>query len=56
MLAGSLTLPLVIYVITANSIFGIAAGFLYWKKGLEAAMIAHIFAHVVLISAIHLSL
>jgi len=55
MLAGGLTVPLVIYVVTANSIFGIVAGFLYWKKGLEAAMIAHIFAHVVLITAIYLS-
>lgn len=55
MLAGGLTLPLVIYVITGNSIFGIAAGFLYWKKGLEAAIIAHISAHVVLITAIYLS-
>ena len=55
MLSGGLTLPIVIYVITANSIFGIVAGFLYWKKGLEAAIIAHIFAHVVLISAIYLA-
>lgn len=55
MLAGGLTVPLVAYVVTANSIFGIFAGFLYWKKGLEAAMIAHIFAHVVLITAISLS-
>lgn len=55
MLAESLTLPLVIYVVTGNSIFGIVAGFLYWKKGLEAAMIAHMMAHVVLISAIYLS-
>lgn len=55
MLAGSLTVPLVIYVVTANSIFGIVAGFLYWKKGLEAAMIAHISAHVVLIAAIYLA-
>jgi hypothetical protein len=55
MLAGSLTMPLVVYVITANSIFGIVAGFLYWKKGLEAAMIAHISAHLVLISAIYLA-
>ena len=55
MLAGGLTLPIVIYVITANSIFGIAAGFLYWRRGLEAAMIAHISAHVVLISAIYLA-
>ncbi len=55
MLNGGLTVPLTIYVITANSIFGIAAGFLYWRRGLEAAMIAHIFAHVVLIIAIALA-
>lgn len=55
MLAGGLTTPLVIYVITVNSIFGMVAGFLYWKKGLEAAMIAHISAHVVLITAIYLT-
>lgn len=55
MLAGSLTLPLVIYVITGNSIFGIVAGFLYWRRGLEAAMIAHISAHLVLITAIYLA-
>ena len=55
MLAGGLTAPLVIYVITANAIFGIVAGFLYWKKGLEAAMIAHISAHLVLITAIYLA-
>ncbi len=54
-LSGGLTLPLTIYVITANSIFGIAAGFLYWKRGLESAIIAHIFAHVVLLTAIRLS-
>lgn len=53
-LAGALTLPVVIYVITANSIFGIVAGFLYWRRGLESAMLAHMFAHVVLIAAIYL--
>lgn len=55
MLAGYLSPPLVIYVITANSIFGLAAGFLYWLRGLESAIIAHISAHVVLISAIYLA-
>ncbi len=55
MLAGGLTLPLVTYVITGNSIFGIVAGFLYWRRGLEAAIIAHMTAHLVLISAIYLS-
>jgi membrane protease YdiL (CAAX protease family) len=52
LLGGGLTFPLVMYVLTANSVFGIVAGFLYWKRGLESAMIAHIFAHVVLIVAI----
>jgi hypothetical protein len=56
LLAGGLTFPLVAYVITANSVFGIAAGFLYWKRGLESAMIAHMFAHVILIIAIAFSL
>ncbi|MGB5013006.1 MAG: CPBP family intramembrane glutamic endopeptidase [Pyrinomonadaceae bacterium] len=55
MLAGGLSVPLVIYVITANSILGVAAGFLYWRRGLESAIIAHISAHVVLISAIYLA-
>ena len=53
MLAGGLSMPIVIYVITANTIFGLAAGFLYWRRGLESAIIAHISAHVVLISAIY---
>jgi len=56
LLGGGLTLPLVIYVLVANSLFGIVAGFLYWKRGLEAAIIAHMFVHVVLIAAIALSL
>jgi hypothetical protein len=51
-LAGKLTVPIVIYVLIANSLFGIVAGLLYWKRGLESAMLAHITAHVVLIAAI----
>ena len=39
------------YVIVANSAFGLMAGYLYWKKGLESAMIAHMLAHVVLFTA-----
>lgn len=54
-LAGGLTLPIAIFVVTGNSVFGIVAGFLYWKKGLEAAIIAHISAHLVLITAICLA-
>ncbi len=55
MLSGGLTLTLVIYVIAGNSIFGIVAGFLYWRRGLEAAMLAHMSAHLVLILAIYLA-
>ena len=51
-LAGGLDPALVVYVLVANSLFGIAAGLLYWKRGLESAMIAHIFAHVVMVAAI----
>jgi hypothetical protein len=49
---GELTVSLAIYVIAANSLFGIVAGFLYWKRGLESAMIAHIFTHVMLLAAV----
>jgi hypothetical protein len=43
-----LTLAVVLFVILANSAFGIVAGYLYWKHGLESAMIAHVLCHVVL--------
>lgn len=45
------TLALMLFVIVANSAFGLIAGYLYWKKGLESAMIAHILTHVVLFTA-----
>jgi membrane protease YdiL (CAAX protease family) len=51
MLVPKLTIALTSYVIAANSAFGFIAGYLYWKKGLESAMIAHMFAHVVMIGA-----
>ena len=47
------TAAIVSYVVTANSLFGFIAGFLYWKKGLEAAVIGHMVTHVVLITAIY---
>lgn len=31
-----------------NGIGGVVFGFLYWKKGLESAIVAHIFADVLL--------
>ena len=39
---------LIPFVIIANSSFGIVAGYLYWKYGLEAAVIAHMICHVFL--------
>ncbi len=39
---------LISYIILANAVFGFIAGWLFWKHGLEAAMIAHICAHVVI--------
>jgi membrane protease YdiL (CAAX protease family) len=48
-----LTSSIVFYVVIANSLFGLIAGYLYWKKGLEAAIIAHMLAHVVIVTAIY---
>lgn len=41
----------VAFVIGANSVFSVIAGFLYWKRGLESAVIAHMVTHVVLLVA-----
>jgi hypothetical protein len=45
------TLALILFAIVANSAFGLIAGYLYWKKGLESAMIAHALTHVVMFTA-----
>lgn len=44
--ADAVTPLLISYIIVGNSVVGILAGWLFWKKGLEAAMLAHIFAHI----------
>ncbi|MGI2259902.1 CPBP family glutamic-type intramembrane protease [Shewanella sp. GXUN23E] len=49
LLSPTVTMPLVTYIILGNSLFGFIAGALYWKRGLEAAMIAHMVAHLVMI-------
>lgn len=41
------TISLTWFVIVGNSTFGLIAGYLFWQKGLESAMIAHMLAHVV---------
>lgn len=48
-LIGTPTTELLLYIIFGNAIGGIVFGWLYWKKGLEAAMIAHIFAHITML-------
>ena len=45
-----LTTSLFAYIILGNVIGGIVFGWLYWKKGLEAAFVAHIFAHVAMLA------
>lgn len=48
------TVSLIVFVIIANSLFGLIAGYLYWKKGLESAMIAHVTAHGIMQTANYL--
>lgn len=48
-LIGTPTTELLLYIILGNSVGGIIFGWLYWKKGLEAAMIGHIVAHIVML-------
>ena len=42
-----LTAPLVARTLVLNGIFGVATGWLYWRRSLEAAMVAHAMGHVV---------
>ena len=43
---GPLSASLFTYIVIANTAFGIVAGFLFWRYGLEAAMLAHVIAHL----------
>ena len=43
------TLLLLSYELIGNSVGGLIFGWLYWKKGLEAAIIAHAFTHVAMV-------
>ena len=47
-LGTRVTLALITYIVIANTVFGLIAGYLYWKRGLEAAMIAHMMTHVIM--------
>lgn len=48
------TLPLFFYILSGNILGGLVFGWLYWKKGLETAMIAHIVTHIVMVFCEHL--
>ncbi|MCD9121532.1 type II CAAX prenyl endopeptidase Rce1 family protein [Cupriavidus sp. UGS-1] len=45
-LAGPLAWPVVLHLTAANAAFGLIAGLLFWRYGLEAAIIAHVVAHL----------
>lgn len=45
-LSSQATASLVAYIIVGNAFFGLIAGYLYWQKGLEAAIIAHVTVHL----------
>lgn len=49
------TLPIVAFIVLANALFGLIAGYLYWQKGLEAAIIAHMSTHIVIVTAIQIA-
>lgn len=34
------------YIVAGNALFGMLAGYLFWRYGLEAAIAAHVLAHV----------
>lgn len=46
--AEEVTSGLLVYIVGANSAFGVLFGYLFWKCGLEASMIAHALAHLIL--------
>ena len=55
---ASPSVMLIAYIILGNAAAGILFGYQYWKKGLEAAMIAHMFAHLTMMLSekiLHLS-
>ena len=50
-MGASLTPSVVVYIIVGNTVPGVLFGFLYWRYGLEAAIIAHALGHAVSVLA-----
>jgi membrane protease YdiL (CAAX protease family) len=46
-LIGSLNGYVVLFVVGLNAAFGLLFGWLYWRRGLESAMVAHAVTHLV---------
>lgn len=46
-LFGALDAPVVAFVMGVNTAFGLLFGYVYWRHGLESAIIAHALTHVV---------
>ncbi|EMA60222.1 Abortive infection protein [Halorubrum lipolyticum DSM 21995] len=44
-----LTIPLIVRTVLLNAIVGVALGWLFWRRSLETAMIAHAAFHVALV-------
>lgn len=44
---GQLSMSVGAYIVAGNTVFGLIAGYVYWRYGLESAIIAHALAHVV---------
>jgi len=51
-LGVNFTVAIAGYIVVANALFGLIAGYLYWQRGLEAAIIAHMMTHVVIVAAL----
>ena len=49
-LVGDLTFHIVAFVIGGNAVFGVLAGWLFWRFGLESAILAHCITHVVVVA------
>jgi hypothetical protein len=54
-LIGSLSGPVVVFVVGLNATFGLLFGWLFWRWGLESAMVAHAVTHLVSYAATQLS-
>lgn len=46
---GELAPALVVRTVLLNAVAGVVFGWLYWRKSLEAAMVAHVSFHVLLV-------